>query len=156
MFNSCLKPTVPPVVTVRACDSSPCQNGGTCVELSGENSYHCNCSESFTGARCEVEQPIREYHSSRFCLFRADYSCPHYKSIRKTGRGMDRTRIRLQSRRIFANKSGLRAKALGQVKLGRTNRTETTLQSEKKVQLNPAISNSQWKRKKLFEIADSK
>ncbi|XP_078680123.1 uncharacterized protein LOC144915540 [Branchiostoma floridae x Branchiostoma belcheri] len=33
------------------CQSSPCQNGGTCVD--GLDSYSCNCTNSFSGDTCE-------------------------------------------------------------------------------------------------------
>ena len=33
------------------CASSPCQNGGTCVD--GFNSYTCNCDVGYRGVNCE-------------------------------------------------------------------------------------------------------
>ena len=33
------------------CASSPCQNGGTCVD--GVNSYTCNCDVGYAGKNCE-------------------------------------------------------------------------------------------------------
>ena len=38
---------------INECASSPCRNGGTCVD--GVNSYSCNCDARYTGANCEVE-----------------------------------------------------------------------------------------------------
>ena len=35
------------------CASSPCQNGGTCVD--GINSYSCNCNAGYTGDNCETD-----------------------------------------------------------------------------------------------------
>ena len=35
------------------CASSPCQNGGTCVD--DVNSYNCNCDVGYSGANCEVD-----------------------------------------------------------------------------------------------------
>jgi hypothetical protein len=35
---------------VDECASSPCQNGGTCVDLI--NGYACTCTPSYSGARC--------------------------------------------------------------------------------------------------------
>jgi collagen type VI alpha len=32
------------------CNSSPCQNGGTCVDGIGQ--YYCNCADRFTGVNC--------------------------------------------------------------------------------------------------------
>ena len=34
------------------CASSPCQNGGACVD--GSNSYTCNCAVGYAGANCEI------------------------------------------------------------------------------------------------------
>ena len=34
------------------CASSPCQNGGTCVD--GINSYTCNCKKGYIGSNCET------------------------------------------------------------------------------------------------------
>lgn len=33
------------------CATSPCQNGGTCVDLVG--SYRCNCVDGWIGVNCE-------------------------------------------------------------------------------------------------------
>lgn len=43
------------IVSAGGCDSSPCQNGGTCYDI-GENSYECICN-SFAGANCEIAPP---------------------------------------------------------------------------------------------------
>ncbi len=45
---------------VRACSAKPCQNNGTCIEVSkpGQeiNDYACNCSSPFySGLRCEIK-----------------------------------------------------------------------------------------------------
>ena len=39
---------------VNECASSPCQNGGTCVD--GVNGYYCNCPTNYGGTNCEVEE----------------------------------------------------------------------------------------------------
>jgi len=36
------------------CASSPCQNGGTCVD--GINSYTCNCKKGYIGSNCETDR----------------------------------------------------------------------------------------------------
>lgn len=39
---------------VNACDSSPCQNGGTCsVDDDDADGYSCACESEFTGDRCQ-------------------------------------------------------------------------------------------------------
>ncbi|CAH1785690.1 unnamed protein product [Owenia fusiformis] len=35
------------------CDSSPCQNGGTCQD--GVNGYNCSCSPGYEGVNCQTE-----------------------------------------------------------------------------------------------------
>lgn len=34
------------------CASSPCKNGGTCMNLLG--SFSCNCTAEYTGTYCEI------------------------------------------------------------------------------------------------------
>ena len=39
------------------CDSSPCENNSTCIDLL--NGFECNCTANYTGVRCEIEvRPI--------------------------------------------------------------------------------------------------
>ena len=37
---------------VDECASSPCQNGGTCVDV--VNAYTCNCVPGYTGENCDI------------------------------------------------------------------------------------------------------
>ena len=39
-------------VDINECASSPCKNGGTCVD--GINSYTCNCDVGYEGDNCET------------------------------------------------------------------------------------------------------
>ena len=41
----------------RSCDSSPCQNGATCINHLGF--YTCTCSKGWTGKNCETGNIIR-------------------------------------------------------------------------------------------------
>lgn len=46
------------VSTVPACDSAPCQHGGTCSD-SGNGSYTCTCNSAmYTGANCETGEHV--------------------------------------------------------------------------------------------------
>ena len=38
---------------LQECDSSPCENGGSCMDLIGY--YSCSCLPGYTGVNCEVE-----------------------------------------------------------------------------------------------------
>ena len=40
-------------INVRECVSSPCQNGGTCVDMI--NQYRCACRGGYTGRHCGIE-----------------------------------------------------------------------------------------------------
>lgn len=40
-----------------SCESSPCQNGGTCV-LDG-NTYGCICKDGWEGATCSISESIQ-------------------------------------------------------------------------------------------------
>ncbi|XP_027037555.1 uncharacterized protein LOC113666009 [Pocillopora damicornis] len=39
------------------CESSPCQNSGTCIPDYEENSYSCSCPSHVTGQHCETPKP---------------------------------------------------------------------------------------------------
>jgi len=39
------------IIDVDECQSSPCLNGATCVDL--ENGYRCQCAEGWQGDTCE-------------------------------------------------------------------------------------------------------
>eukprot|EP00057_Strongylocentrotus_purpuratus_P008445 XP_011662919.1 PREDICTED: uncharacterized protein LOC577714 [Strongylocentrotus purpuratus] len=41
------------------CASSPCVNGGTCVD--GHDSYTCNCAKGYDGADCEIDITQQEF-----------------------------------------------------------------------------------------------
>ena len=40
------------LLDVDECASSPCQNGGTCVDV--VNAYTCNCVPGYTGDNCDT------------------------------------------------------------------------------------------------------
>ena len=39
------------------CSSNPCLNGGTCVDQ--VNGYLCNCTDAYTGPRCNIGKFIK-------------------------------------------------------------------------------------------------
>ena len=39
---------------INECESSPCENGGYCVD--GDNGYKCICNVMYAGPNCETEQ----------------------------------------------------------------------------------------------------
>ena len=44
------------VLEINECVSSPCINGGHCVDE--ENSYTCNCQTGYTGNHCQTGQSV--------------------------------------------------------------------------------------------------
>ena len=45
------------------CASSPCQNGGRCVD--GINEYECRCQAGWTGVNCETSKNNMSYRLSQ-------------------------------------------------------------------------------------------
>ena len=45
---------LPSLVDVDECASSPCQNGGTCLDQI--NSYNCSCAVGYNGSDCETSK----------------------------------------------------------------------------------------------------
>ena len=43
---------LPPTLDINECNSSPCQNGGTCTDL--VNGYSCSCVPGYGGTSCET------------------------------------------------------------------------------------------------------
>ncbi|KAI8520644.1 hypothetical protein Bbelb_003980 [Branchiostoma belcheri] len=41
-------------IDVDECESNPCQNGGTCINM--ENAYRCQCPAQFKGVNCDTER----------------------------------------------------------------------------------------------------
>lgn len=68
---------------INECESSPCQNGGTCQDLTG--TYACVCNESFIGYNCEnarvitcLDLPCQDNSTCRDdCKY--DYYCVYLK-----------------------------------------------------------------------------
>ena len=52
------------------CASSPCQNGGACVD--GVNSFACNCLPGYSGATCTISE--ESFPSSLLFLFQLLYA----------------------------------------------------------------------------------
>ena len=43
-------------ISDNACREYPCEHGGTCIVVSEDPGYKCECSEPWTGANCEREK----------------------------------------------------------------------------------------------------
>ena len=56
------------LIDVDECASSPCQNGGTCVDV--VNAYTCNCVPGYTGEDCETG------NTCIYTCFSIDDKCP--------------------------------------------------------------------------------
>ena len=39
---------------ISVCTADPCQNNGTCLLYVADNSYQCDCTDEFTGLKCEL------------------------------------------------------------------------------------------------------
>ena len=48
---------------INECNSNPCYNNGTCIDLL--NGYHCNCSVGYDGTQCELGKLFCEYKDKR-------------------------------------------------------------------------------------------
>ena len=53
---------------VDECSSSPCQNGGTCIDA--VNSYTCDCVDGWTGTNCEASKIYLDFlHYTSVCIY---------------------------------------------------------------------------------------
>ena len=46
--------TSPSTSEINPCDSKPCRHNATCKKIEGTLNYVCECSELYTGAKCET------------------------------------------------------------------------------------------------------
>ena len=44
---------------INECESNPCENGGTCMDL--EDGYNCACELGFTGTVCQTGNSFRDF-----------------------------------------------------------------------------------------------
>ena len=56
------------VPDINECDSSPCQNGGTCTD--NVNGYTCDCVAGYTGTECQTGQEFGVLSPSHYIRFR--------------------------------------------------------------------------------------
>ena len=47
------------VADIDECASSPCVNGGSCVDR--VNKYRCNCPKGYTGGSCQTDEDKLSY-----------------------------------------------------------------------------------------------
>ena len=48
---------------INECDPSPCQNGGTCIDL--VSAFDCQCIAGFEGDRCEIGESDKHVHVTK-------------------------------------------------------------------------------------------
>ncbi|EDO28822.1 predicted protein, partial [Nematostella vectensis] len=65
---------------VKPCDSSPCKNNGTCVDVDVKG-YRCACAQGFTGLDCDIisvdpckSEPCQN-NGTCAALSASDYNC---------------------------------------------------------------------------------
>ena len=54
------------IVDIDDCESSPCKNGGRCVD--GLDVFTCQCSSGHTGNQCETSESFFAYNCTSFYL----------------------------------------------------------------------------------------
>jgi hypothetical protein len=54
------------IIEVDECQSSPCLNGATCVDL--ENGYRCQCAEGWQGDTCDQGKLFQTFQLCRVTI----------------------------------------------------------------------------------------
>ena len=52
------------LLDINECESNPCENGGTCMNL--EDGYSCACEPGFTGTVCQTGTRCREFGNMKW------------------------------------------------------------------------------------------
>lgn len=61
-WGVCVTNTSVQLVFQDHCTTTPCQNGGTCINMPFVNTYYCRCPEEFSGHDCEIAKCFDEAH----------------------------------------------------------------------------------------------
>ena len=62
------------------CDSSPCENGGTCLNTNSDTSYVCECDPVYCGTNCEMRKLPYIWHMALVLMLMLIFPLPTFQS----------------------------------------------------------------------------